>query len=67
MVDENIPWTSALPALSGTAPGGTVTWGIVGVYDGEDFTIDPATGVVSMIARDYEDPQDADRATTPTR
>ena len=54
-VDENGPWT-ATPGLTGT-PVGAVEWTLAGA-DAGDFTIVPTTGVVSMVARDYEDPQD---------
>ena len=29
--------------------------------DDDDFTIDPSTGVLSMAARDFESPEDADQ------
>ena len=62
-VDENAPWT-ATPTLSGT-PVGAVTWTLAG-DDAGDFTIVPTTGVVSMVARDYEDPRTR-AGTTSTR
>ena len=58
-VAENQPYTSATPTITDT-PIGTVTWALAGA-DTATFTIDTTTGVVSMIARDYEAPVDADR------
>ena len=58
-VAENGGWRSPTPGLSG-APIGSVTWTLGGTDAGE-FTIDGGTGVVSMAARDYEDPSDTDR------
>ena len=63
-VAENTPWTSAQPTLTGT-PIGDVTWTKEGTDD-DDFTIDPSTGVLSMAARDFESPEDADQD-NPTR
>ena len=59
-VNENESWSSPPPTLSGGAPSGSATWALVPVEDAERFTIDAATGVVSMAARDWEDPEDAD-------
>ena len=56
-VPENMPWTSPAPTLTG-GPIGEVTWSVEGT-DAADFTIDPSTGVLSMVARDYEAPADA--------
>ena len=55
-VPENQAWTSPRPMLNGT-PVGAVTWTIEGT-DADDFTINASTGVLSMIARDYENPAD---------
>ena len=57
-VAENTPWTSVQPTLTGT-PIGDVTWTKEGT-DADDFTIDPSTGVLSMVARDFESPVDDD-------
>ncbi|WP_164674112.1 gliding motility-associated C-terminal domain-containing protein [Maribacter litoralis] len=57
-VNENVAYTSVTPSLSGAAPIGSVTYTLSG-NDAADFTIDPSTGVVSMVARDYENPADA--------
>ncbi|WP_208630778.1 hypothetical protein, partial [Maribacter litoralis] len=57
-VNENAAYTSVTPSLSGAAPIGSVTYTLSG-NDAADFTIDPSTGVVSMVARDYENPADA--------
>ena len=56
-VNENAAFTSATPSVSGAI--GAVTWTLEGT-DAADFTIAAATGVVSMIARDFENPADAD-------
>ena len=57
-VAENAPFTAAAPSTSGDDPIGDLTWTLEGA-DAGDFTVDAMTGVVSMIARDYEAPQDA--------
>ncbi len=54
---ENTAYTSVIPVLSGNAKG-TVTWTLGGV-DAKAFSIDGSTGVVTMIARDFEAPADA--------
>ena len=54
---ENTIYTSVTPVLSGN-PKGAVTWTLGGT-DAEDFSIDSSTGVVTMIARDFEAPADA--------
>ena len=51
-VEENAPWTSPVPAVSGT-PVGDVTWSREG-DDAEDFTINSTTGQLSMVSRNYE-------------
>ena len=56
-VDENIAYTSVTPNITGS-PIGTVTY-ILGGTDAAAFTINAGTGEVSMIARDYEAPADA--------
>ncbi|WP_428742545.1 T9SS type A sorting domain-containing protein [Tenacibaculum sp.] len=58
-INENTAYTSVTPALSGATPIGAVTY-TLGGNDATDFTINPSTGVVSMIARDYENAADAD-------
>jgi hypothetical protein len=55
-IDENTAYTSATPSIIGT-PIGNVTY----TLDGDDaalFTVKPDTGVVSMIARNFEAPLD---------
>ena len=54
---ENTPWTSPVPDVIGP-PIGDVTWSVEGT-DGEDFTINSATGQLSMVVRNYESPADA--------
>ena len=56
-VPENMPWTSPVPTLTGN-PIGDVTWTKEGT-DAADFTLDPSTGVVSMVSQDFESPADA--------
>jgi len=50
------------PALTGTPIGG-VTYTISG-NDAADFVIDSSTGVITMVARDYESPVDSDTNNT---
>ncbi|MDE2978506.1 MAG: cadherin domain-containing protein, partial [Acidobacteriota bacterium] len=57
-VAENAAYTSATPTVSGHR--GTVTWTKEGA-DAADFTIASATGALSMVARDHEDAQDANK------
>ena len=57
-VAENNAWTSDTPTLGGGA-NGAVTWTLSG-DDAEDFTVDANTGVVSLLAQDFENPADAD-------
>ncbi len=57
-LQENTIYTSVTPVLSGDDPKGTVTWTLGGT-DAEDFSVDGSTGVVTMIARDFEAPADA--------
>ncbi len=56
-VAENSAFTSAAPGVSGGL--GSITWSLSGA-DAARFSIDPATGVYSMVARNYESPVDAD-------
>ena len=57
-IAENSAFTSSAPRLTGT-PIGEVVWTIEG-SDASDFSVDDSTGAVSMVARDFEDPVDAD-------
>jgi hypothetical protein len=57
-VDENSIYTSVKPNLSGATPIGSVTYTLGGT-DAAAFTINETTGVVSMVARDYENAEDA--------
>ena len=61
-VEENAPWTSPVPTLTGT-PIGEVTWTKEGA-DAADFTINASTGALSMVARNYESPEDDDAGNT---
>ncbi len=54
---ENIAFTVSTPVITGT-PIGTLTYTLGGA-DAADFTIDSRSGVISMIARDFEIPEDA--------
>ncbi len=58
-VNENDAYTSVIPGLSGDTPIGNVTYTITGGADAALFTINTSTGVVSMVARDFEAPADA--------
>ena len=55
-VAENVAYTSATPSLTGAI--GAVTWTLEGA-DAAKFTVNASTGVVSMVARDFEAPADA--------
>ena len=57
-VAENSEWTSPTPTVTGT-PVGALTWSLGG-DDGGDFTLDGATGVLTLPAQDYENPTDTD-------
>ena len=56
-VEENAVYTSVTPSLSGDAPVGTVIYSLGGA-DASSFTVNGATGVVSMIGRNFESPAD---------
>ena len=56
-VEENSAWTSGTPAVAGAS--GNVTWTKEGP-DAARFSVDSGTGVLTMAARDYENPVDAD-------
>ncbi len=56
-VAENTAFTSVTPALSGATPIGSVTYTLTG-SDAALFTVNSSTGVVTMIARDYESSAD---------
>ena len=60
-IEENQAWTSAMPFVHGAI--GSVTWSRHG-DDADDFRIDADTGVLTLPARDYESPADADRDNT---
>lgn len=55
-INENTTYTSVIPNITGT-PIGSVKYTLGGT-DAADFTIDDATGVVSMVGRDYENAED---------
>jgi hypothetical protein len=57
VVLENVAFTSVTPTLVNIPPL-TVTYTLGGA-DAADFTINSSTGVVSMVARDFENPVDA--------
>jgi hypothetical protein len=56
-IDENLAYTSVTPVLTGT-PIGNVVYSLSG-NDSGDFSIDTSTGVVQMVARDFENAVDA--------
>ncbi len=58
IVAENAAWTGPTPTATGHR--GAVVWTKSGT-DAADFTIVSTTGVLSMVARDYENPADNDR------
>ncbi|MGB3592036.1 MAG: hypothetical protein WBA16_10170 [Nonlabens sp.] len=55
---ENNAFTSTAPVISNT-PAGNITYSISGADSGL-VTINPSTGVVTMIARDFENSADSD-------
>ncbi len=57
-IAENTAYTGVVPNITGS-PVGAVTYSLSG-SDAGLFTIATATGVVSMIGRDFESPADAD-------
>jgi len=61
-VTENTAYTGVIPGLSGDTPIGNVTYVLTGA-DKDDFSIE-SNGVVSMVARDFEAPVDADTLNT---
>ena len=56
-IDENTAYTSVIPTITGS-PVGTLTYSLDGV-DAALFTLNPSIGQVSMVARDFEAPADA--------
>jgi hypothetical protein len=56
-ISENSPYTIT-PTLSGDEPIGNVSYTLSG-DDADDFTIDATSHQVSMQAKDYENPEDA--------
>ena len=56
-VAENTAWTSPAPMLSGATS--EVTWTLSGA-DARAFTIAAGTGALTLLARDYEDPDAAE-------
>ena len=56
-IQENTPYTSATPTTAGDTPVGTLAWTLSG-DDAADFSIDATSGVVSMVARNFEAPED---------
>jgi uncharacterized protein (TIGR02145 family) len=60
VVISNTAFTGVTPIISGDTPIGTLNYALSGV-DYENFSIDNVTGVVSMIARDFDNPKDDNR------
>ena len=58
-VAENVVFTGSTPAITGT-PIGTLTYTLGGT-DVANFSINSSTGVISMVARDFEFPADANK------
>ncbi len=58
-VDENEEYTVTATIAPGVPPVGSVTYSLEGV-DGGRFTVNPITGEVKMVARDFEYPEDYD-------
>ena len=58
-ISENDATYTVTPTLSGDTPIGGVTYALSG-SDAGSFSIDASTGVVTMSAKDFENPSDAD-------
>ncbi|APG59411.1 hypothetical protein LPB144_02855 [Christiangramia salexigens] len=63
-IPEHTPYISVTPSISGSPIGGSVVYDISGGADADLFTIIPATGVVLMTPKDYENPVDSDANNT---
>ena len=61
-INENTAYTSVTPVLTGS-PIGNGTYTLSG-NDAADFSINSSTGVLTMEARDYENPVDSDTNNT---
>jgi uncharacterized protein (TIGR02145 family) len=57
-ITENTAFTGSRPSLSGDTPIGKLTYTLGGA-DAADFAIDSSTGIISMVARDFGVPDDA--------
>ena len=57
-ITENTAFTGSRPSLSGDTPIGKLTYTLGGA-DAADFSIDSSTGIISMVARDFGVPDDA--------
>ena len=62
-IAENIAYSNPAITLTGDTPIGNVIYSLSGV-DAADFSVNAATGVVSMVARDFENPDDDDENNT---
>ena len=58
-IAENIAYSNPAITLTGETPIGNVIYSLSGV-DAADFSVNATTGVVSMVARDFENPKDDD-------
>jgi uncharacterized protein (TIGR02145 family) len=57
-ISENETFTGSTPSLSGDTPISKIVYSLGG-NDANSFTINSTTGVISMVARDFESPVDA--------
>ena len=57
-VAEKTDFIGLAPTITGATPVGTLTYSLRGA-DEAQFTVDPSTGVISMLAQDFESPNDA--------
>ncbi|MBA5249958.1 MAG: hypothetical protein FE834_10620, partial [Gammaproteobacteria bacterium] len=60
-INENTEFMSATPTIFGDTPIGKLTYSLKAGDDQAQFTVNADTGVVSMIARDYENQEDANK------
>jgi uncharacterized protein (TIGR02145 family) len=56
---ENYPFNGERPFLTGDTPIGDIVYSLSG-EDADDFTIDTTTGIIAMVATDFENPTDFD-------
>jgi uncharacterized protein (TIGR02145 family) len=56
-IPENSAFTGSTPSISGDTPIGVIAYSL-GNNDADMFTIDPITGIIAMVAKDFENSTD---------